>query len=507
MKIKNWEQFILESILITSGEFKNYLFEIGDEISSKLMGLIDRDVKTNYNFLDISDEQNKISFVSDSQAQRKISQGVDLQSIFNKNNKTTIGRVIKGILSDNNISVTDRQVEEFVNKFKAKWESKNIKEDSIRIVSGEDIRFWYLVDNYCDETMSLSRGSLGKSCMKYSECQSFFDIYVNNPKQVSMVIFTEMDGEEEKLRARALLWETTEGTYRDRTYFTLDSEVTMINDWLDKNLGRPYNKINVSTAEVKLDSGGYFDEYPYMDSFCFYRPEVSTLSIFEPNGKFLILHETDGSWEDVGMVYSELFDTEYDKDEAIWSQAQGSYILEDESVFSEYLNSHIHQDYAIKSEKYGWLLEELANTVYLNKEKTKEDYYPNDKMCEEYDGYINEDGDLEYYEKSIKPDLESIQSKFDDFLDNELIKREEKSSDGTVLYFMSKENLRCLSVSLDSKLTYGKMASSTWHKIHPKFKNILNPNYIFGSVIQLLKSYFSKKSGNTIDKIYFVAQI
>jgi hypothetical protein len=474
------------------------------------MGLIDRDVKTDYNFLDVSDEKNKISFVSDSQAQRKLSQGVDIKSIFNKNNKTTIGRIIKGILSDNNIVVTDRQVEEFVNKFKAKWESRNIKEDSIRIVSGEDIRFWYLADNYCTDTMSRERGSLGKSCMRYDECQSFLDIYVNNPEQVSMIIFTEMDGEEEKLRARALLWETNEGTYRDRVYFTMESEEALFNDWLDKNLGKPYNKINPSTVEVNLKNGGKFNEYPYMDSFCYYRPDTSTLSMFEPsNEEYLVyyLHQTDGTYENLSQVYCDVYDDYYDRNDVVWSEVIESYILKADAVFGEYQDSYILKEDAVKSEKYGWLFSEFVNYVYLNSEKSKNDYYPIPTLCLEHFGYINDAGKIEYYDKSVKPNLKSLNSEFEEYLDKNLINNITKSNDETVLYFIGKNNEKYFSVSLEPNITYAKMTSGVWGILSAQFDILLNSPNLFDTITQLVLGYLSKKSGINIDKLHFASQI
>jgi hypothetical protein len=502
MKIKNWEDFILESVLITSNEFKNYLFEIGDNVSSKLIGLIDRDIKTDYNFLDLSDEKNKISFVSDSQAQRKISQGVDLKSIFNKNNKTTIGRIIKGILADNNIKATDKEVEDFVNKFKAKWEYKNMQEDSIKIVSGEDIRFWYLEDNYCSDTVNLGRGSLGKSCMRYEDCQEYFDIYVNNPEQVKMVIF--LDGED-KLRARALLWETSDGPYLDRVYYTLDSEETLLRDWTTKYLGKEINKIDARKSFVKLNSGGEYSAYPYMDSFVYYRPQEGLLTMFVPDkeetkGPIYLLQETDGNYENTNQVYSEYHDEYYDRDEVIYSDIQDSYILKEFAIWSDYHNSHIVDSAVAYSDKFGPLYSNSSFEVFLSKDKKESDYYPKELLNSEFESYLN-GRELEYYLSGVTPDLTSFYDIIKEYLDREFYNKAVVNK--TYVNILDKSGTKAFKIIKDSNTIHSKIAGYVWQKSYHELSSKIRSNIQFDEFKTFALKYLREKTNLDIKSIQY----
>ena len=51
--------------------------------------------------------------------------------------------------------------------------------------------------------------------MKHTKCQTFFDLYINNPNRISLVVLTKSD----KLIARSLLWNINPNTiYLDRIY-------------------------------------------------------------------------------------------------------------------------------------------------------------------------------------------------------------------------------------------------------------------------------------------------
>ena len=75
-----------------------------------------------------------------------------------------------------------QQIEMFTNVFK----SLATDSDVIKEVIGEDIKKWYLEDNYFEKV-----GSLGSSCMRYEECQDYFDIYTENPDVCKMLILTK----------------------------------------------------------------------------------------------------------------------------------------------------------------------------------------------------------------------------------------------------------------------------------------------------------------------------
>lgn len=125
----------------------------------------------------------------------------------------------------------------------------------IRLVSGEDIRYWYHVDRY-----GVNFGPLWNSCMKGPNCQHYFDIYVNNPNQVNLLIATQDD----KLYGRVLVWTDANGKrLMDRIY--ADTSISAkFQKWADDNdvaLVRDQNNV-----DIRLDTYEGIDKLPYFDS-------------------------------------------------------------------------------------------------------------------------------------------------------------------------------------------------------------------------------------------------
>lgn len=71
-RLKGYLDFIFESVLLTSLDFKKILKSIDDDTARDLHDLIDKDIKTNYNILDITDKNDTISFLSDTQSTTKL---------------------------------------------------------------------------------------------------------------------------------------------------------------------------------------------------------------------------------------------------------------------------------------------------------------------------------------------------------------------------------------------------------------------------------------------------
>ena len=100
---------------------------------------------------------------------------------------------------------TPKQIEDFTNEFKSVCDTTS---DKIQIVEGYDIAYWYNKDNYYDIS-----GSLGNSCMK-SMKSDVFRIYTKNPEVCRLLIITENN----KLKARALVWKVTSRNKEDLPY-------------------------------------------------------------------------------------------------------------------------------------------------------------------------------------------------------------------------------------------------------------------------------------------------
>jgi hypothetical protein len=395
--IKSYYQFIIESVLFTSNQFKDILKSIDDVIAKDFLELIDQDVKTTFNALNVTDKNDTISFIPDNQFQNKIKSSNLENLLKDDKNKTSVGRLIQKILKDNGKDYNSNQVTAFTDKFKAAWTKYNTKEEKepIRVVEAKDIRNWYLEDTYNTKTNN-GVGTLGKSCMRYEQCQGYLDIYVENPDVCKMIIMTEWEVGVEVLKSRALLWKTEEeGWYLDRIYYTDASEKILIHDFAKKNFNIKYSydfPSPVPRLSVKLVPNKEYDYYPYLDSFPYYYSLDGILYNWESKvaeKKYLYkIQNTDGSAEPQNLVYCTLDDNYYSEDEVIYSAYHDCDIPIDNSVYSYYLKSEIYE----------------PNSVYS---KTLDDYIPEDDA---EDVNIDLDGTIDYFpygHKDIRGEYET----------------------------------------------------------------------------------------------------
>lgn len=196
-------------------------------------------------------------------------------------NSIKIGKFANKILK-NKYKATD--VERFVNLFKS---ASPYKRESIEVVYGKDIEYWYNEDNYL-----YKQGSLGASCM--ANKKELFDIYTNNKENCKLVILKLGD----KLVARALLWkvnsisskeEKEKGKintdwFLDRVYANEDYQIEKIRQWAIKN-GYAirhynsyslydvilYNNIKYYSAKIKVKVKPIeYNKYPYLDTLLRY---------------------------------------------------------------------------------------------------------------------------------------------------------------------------------------------------------------------------------------------
>jgi len=354
---------LLESVMVSSADFLSILGGMTNTaIGNKLYGVIvgKYDVKTNYNLIGLSDKNDEISFLPDSQYQRFKEKG---ENPWTKTkSKSKIGRMVRQLLMDNGSNVTDAQIEEFVNQFKAEWDKRNSTNRKIEIVNGDKILYWYNQDHYY--------GS--------GEKNKYMKIYESNPNKISMVILNE----DNKLIARALLWKLDQSTngkkiYLDRVYYKNDSDYRYVHDWVfeniakgDENIFASHSKIGGGEMMCKLENVK-FDEYPYADTFnCLYK----RLEGGKITGDGMVSNVNKSS-EYPNFVISELLDTAGREDIKThrYSVSLDVYIKRDDAVFIESLDSYIYK----KDAKYS----NYTGSYYLEKEviysKAMDDWIPN----------------------------------------------------------------------------------------------------------------------------------
>jgi len=286
------------------------------------------------------------------------------------------GKVLKKILSEQvpRLKYTDRDIELLVNHLKAKVDDGSFSE-----VTGEDIRHWYHIDNYVYSESK--QGTLNNSCMKYDECQSYLDIYTENPDVVKMVVLVK----DNKLIGRALVWNNK---WMDRIYGT-DSTISAFKSyarekgyhckssqnsspdqgWIDPDTGENYYE------SVIIDLNANWDEYPYADTFCFLDKDNNQISNDRNR-----LSSVSGEMRDTGGGL--------ENDDRVYDEVDECYILEDDAVYLNYRDCYTHVD----------------NTCYC--EESEEYYLPDDTVRTWNNRIVYEDlamwsdGNDEYYTES-----------------------------------------------------------------------------------------------------------
>lgn len=222
--------------------------------------------------------------------------------VWSKNRQEIkVGKAIRALLKTADVDVSDKEIEEFVNSFKAALDRLNDKFSLFEIVSGENIAKNYYYKNYQE-----NKGTLGSSCMARVP-ESYLSIYVENPDVCNLIIFKSQD-DESKIMGRALLWTLNDGKkFLDRIYTINESDVQLFKDFAKENgwyVKRHNNSsdsdyaISPDGSEVRLQllvtvRKGEYDNYPYLDTLKYYNPYKGILSV-EKDSSSYTLESTDG---------------------------------------------------------------------------------------------------------------------------------------------------------------------------------------------------------------------
>ena len=445
------EKAINESMIYFSPSLRKQLGKLSDDISVDLLDIEATDIKPDITFIDL-DKEGFLSFSTMRNVKKlldekfpTIKDKLDLDNKSNKDladdiwylhnqqynnlkpssplggmgnyidsdkdpyvkgrNQIAIGRLVNKVFPG---KYNSKQVEEFVNSFKAAVEKYG---EHFELVSGDYIEFWYNSDNYKERS-----GTLGNSCM--AQKRNIFNIYVKNPDVCRLVILREDD----KILGRALVWkfesiyngagEKFEGVeyFMDRQYTIKDSDVNKFRNfakeqgWIYKtnNNHHSFTNITYNGSEINVDMvvqvgrfGGDYDysRYPYMDTFRRYDPRTGKLynddeQDSDQEGCY-ILEDTGGGYTEVeGGVWSEWHDRMIPEDEAVYSEAYSDHLLrdyavrvdigntrrrgwyhqdDDDIVYDEWIDEYVHVDDSVYSEAYGYsLFRDNAVEVAMN---------------------------------------------------------------------------------------------------------------------------------------------
>lgn len=311
--------FLLEGHVMYSNRFKEKLGNIKSK--SKLAKFLfdfevqyfedDKVLKNNY--VDTTDKEDKVTFISQvkfNQMQDRTNVDLDPYEVKGRN-EIGVGRCVRSLAELGKFEFTDKELEEFVNLYKSKTD---IKDEEFRLVSGDDIKFWYSEKNYYKDWGS---GSLFNSCMRDVD-SDYFDIYSNSDCCQLLILIRKDESDNELLIGRALIWKPTkmltsigkftEAKYfMDRIYCSRDSDEQKFKNyayeqgWLYKVHNNSNNekgmmfylKNEIVKIKIICYVDGNCDEYPYMDTLKFLNNDKDELSNIGYEDGYM-LEDTDG---------------------------------------------------------------------------------------------------------------------------------------------------------------------------------------------------------------------
>jgi hypothetical protein len=482
--LSDYLDYILETVksntsqLYYSEKFRSLLKKIENRSEvAKLLLLSERSnqVLTQYTLIDITDKNDTISFVQVNRILRKYPEMDIDKELFTKGayikmdgsefwnesrTEMNVGRWSRRTFSEAGKSIPDSDIEKFVNLYKATFDSKDEDNSNLQLLSGEDIRHWYLEDNYENR-----KGQLGASCMRYKSCQNYLDIYVKNPKVCQILI---LKGDDDKITGRALIWKLyhhkegrqfcKEDYYMDRIYTNNDSDKILFQEWADKKGMRYYGQSKTDwIMYVKLDSND-FEYYPYMDTFMCYNNESLLLCNDEslwPEGGYIKIQETDGGYISDNVVWSEWHSEYISRDSSVHCENVDDFLYRDDAVYLEYkdeyaaptddvVQSQYHNEWffsvdVIYSEMLGdWLYPKDESVIRVRISTDGVDYCVKDRK----DIYIEIDGKYYSRKKYIKDPYtneytflydDDNHDKLYDKLEEELIDKEKRGLDYRII--------------------------------------------------------------------------
>jgi hypothetical protein len=366
--LSNYLDFILEAVsrnemrLHYSDEFRKLLTKVSKKMDWAKVVLAAEDsnqISDIYTLIDVTDKNDTISFIqvnrilrAEPETKKYPDSDVYLLPRSITNNKSNdfwnkgrteigIGRWVRRVIFDlHKSSISDSEIEKFVNQYKSIFDGAD---SSLELVSGEDIRKYYLQSNY--ESI---RGQLGNSCMRYPNCQPYLDIYVKNP-DVCQLLILRSEEDPEKIKGRALLWKIkipenykngyqtyNDEYYLDRVYTINDSDRELFQDWAEEKNIQHFNSSLGYNWRIFIQLGDYdYKHYPYMD----------TLKVYNRTSK--VLSNDEDLWPGHGFIRIEETGGGYTSDDVVWSNYSDEYISRENAVYCENVDDYLHSDDAV----------------------------------------------------------------------------------------------------------------------------------------------------------------
>jgi hypothetical protein len=201
------------------------------------------------------------------------------------------------------LKISDADIEKFYNNLSTIIKLSRPSEDtSFELVNGQDIAKYYDSNSY-----QMRSGNLGSSCMAIEDISDYFNIYVMNPNQISLLILR--NNTNDKILGRAIVWNLEDGKFMDRVYAlnvideNLFTDYAIKNEWLYrsnnkyctfyKNGGKqPFKRLL-----IKLNKSN-FKHYPYLDTLKYLNLDKNILTNDDDLYYDYELTSINGKWAD-----------------------------------------------------------------------------------------------------------------------------------------------------------------------------------------------------------------
>lgn len=244
--------------------------------------------------------------------------------------------------------------------------------DTVEVVSGHDIAYWYHRDRYADVH------ELQNSCMKHGHCQDYFTVYTDNPDKVSMLISKNSDG---RLTGRALLWNARRAQGSDIVDIKIMDRiygkpltVNAFKTWAHEN-GYAYknnqtyqsstfvqpNGVEIQQSQLFVSNLKMGRQFPYLDTFKYTNDnpfegniiisgdETNYLYSFTCTGGNIdglnMVEDRDGNeWREEDCHWSNRFDEWIHESDAVWCDIDDNWYHSDDCCYSDLSGTYIHED-------------------------------------------------------------------------------------------------------------------------------------------------------------------
>ena len=314
-----------------------------------------------------------------------------------------VGKIFREVIK---APLSDSTIEKFVNEFKSMFDFEKDGTGRLELVSGEDIRKWYLYKNYSEV-----RGQLGNSCMRYDNCQEYLDIYVENTEVCKLLVMWA-DPSKTSICGRSLIWTLKDGRIvMDRIYSVADYQQELFWKYAKDNGIESVNSLRYG-QEIQLKKWK-FTYYPYMDNFLCLNINTGILvndDSMWPGPGWYKLQNTGGDALTDEVVWSEYHSEYIHQDQAVWCEDEGDYCHENEAIYLEYKDVHVTPNAEIAYSSY-------SGESYYSDDCVYSDTLGDNLYSEEAIQFqINYDGDEDWFPEGMKKYCVKVKYK-DEFID------------------------------------------------------------------------------------------